>query len=126
VSLSRTQKILIGAFAVNGVVHLAKPEVYEPIMPSWVPRHREVIVGSGVAELGLAAGLAMPWTRRPAGWASIALLLAVYPANIKMATDAAKGDNKPMLVATLARLPFQFPMIKAAYDATKATKATKA
>jgi uncharacterized membrane protein len=126
VSLSRTQKILIGAFAVNGVVHLAKPEVYEPIMPSWVPRHREVIVGSGYAELALAAGLALPWTRKPAGWASIALLLAVYPANIKMATDAAKGDNKPMLVATLARLPLQLPMIKAAYDATKASKASKA
>ena len=119
-TLSRNQKILIGAFTVNGVVHLAKPEVYEPIMPSWVPRHREMIVGSGLAELALAAGLAMPWTRKPAGWASIALLLAVYPANIKMAIDAAKGDNKPLLLASLARLPFQFPMIKAAHDATKA------
>jgi uncharacterized membrane protein len=119
VSTRRNLKILIGAFAVNGTFHLVRPEVYGPIMPSWVPKHREVILASGVAELALAAGLAMPWTRKPAGWGSVALLLAVYPANIKMTMDAAKSDNKPMLAATLARLPLQFPMIKAALDATK-------
>ncbi len=118
-SLSRNLKILIGALAVNGTIHLAKPEAYEPIMPSWVPRHRDVIIASGVAELALAAGLAMPKTRRLAGWGGVGLLIGVYPANIKMAMDAAKGDNKPLLAVSLARLPLQFPMIKAAYDATK-------
>ncbi len=118
-SISRNLKILIGALAVNGTVHLAKPEVYEPIMPSWVPKHRGVIIASGVAELALAAGLVMPWTRKSAGWGAVGLLLAVYPANIKMTIDAAKSDNKPMLAATLARLPLQFPMIKAAFDATR-------
>jgi hypothetical protein len=36
-----------------------------------------------------------------------------------MALDATKRDNKPMLAASMARLPLQFPMIKAALDATR-------
>ena len=118
-STRRNLKLLVGVFAVSGTIHLVKPEVYEPIMPSWVPKHREVILASGIAELALAAGLAMPKTRKTAGWGSVALLLAV-PANVKMAVDAAGRDNKPMLAASLARLPLQLPMIKAALDATKA------
>ena len=58
-------------------------------MPSFVPAHREVIYASGVLELACAAGLLHPRTRSLAGWASFALLLGVYPANLKMAGDAA-------------------------------------
>lgn len=112
-------KVLAGMFAASGTVHLVKPDVYEPIMPPWVPQRREVILGSGVAEILLAAGLLSPRTRRLAGWASIALLLGVYPANIQMTLDAARVGNKPMLAASLARLPLQWPMIKTAWKATK-------
>ena len=38
-------------FAASGVVHLVRPEVYEPLMPDWVPAHREIVLASGVAEL---------------------------------------------------------------------------
>jgi uncharacterized membrane protein len=110
---------LAGLFAVSGAVHLVRPETYEPIMPSWVPAHREVILASGVAELALAAGLLAPRTRRVAGWGSVGMLLGVYPANVKMTVDAAKGDNVRLLAATLARLPMQLPMIKAALDAAR-------
>lgn len=112
-------KVLAGMFAASGTVHLVMPEVYEPIMPPWVPRHREVILGSGVAEIVLAAGLLTPRTRNLAGWASVALLLGVYPANIQMSLDAAKADNKPMLAVSLARLPLQWPMIKTALRVAK-------
>ena len=57
--LPKDTAALVAIFAVSGVVHLVKPEVYEPLMPSWVPRHRDVILGSGVAELACAAGLAV-------------------------------------------------------------------
>lgn len=114
-----SRKALAAIFAVSGTVHLVRPEVYEPIMPKAVPAHREVILGSGVAELALAAGLLAPATRKAAGWASIGLLLGVYPANVKMAVDAGRRGNKPMLVGALARLPLQWPMIRAAYDATR-------
>src|SRR4051812_49451454 len=59
-ALSRGTKLLVGIFAASGVVHLAKPDVYEPLMPAWVPAHREVIRASGVAELACAAGVGPP------------------------------------------------------------------
>jgi uncharacterized membrane protein len=77
VRLPRDTAALVAIFAVSGVVHLVKPDVYEPLMPSWVPRHREVILGSGVAELACATGLVLPATRRTAGWASALLLVAI-------------------------------------------------
>jgi uncharacterized membrane protein len=121
VSLPRSTKILALGFAASGVIHLVKPEVYEPLMPSWVPAHREVILASGVAELACAAGLALPTTRKLAGWASAALLLGVYPGNIKMAVDAANTNNTAFKVAAFGRLPLQLPMIRAALRAARGT-----
>jgi len=113
-------KIVVGAFLASGTVHLVKPEVFEPLMPSWVPAHREVIVGSGVAELLCALGLLMPSTRRAAGAASAALLVGVFPGNMKMAVDALRGSNRPFQAATLARLPLQLPLIRGAWRAGRA------
>ena len=42
VPLPPSSRFLVGAFLASGVVHLVKPEVYEPLMPAWVPAHREV------------------------------------------------------------------------------------
>jgi uncharacterized membrane protein len=113
VTLSRTARVVTGALAVNGVLHLVKPSLYEPIMPRWVPAHREVVVWSGYAELACAAGLAVPRTRRVAALAGTGLLLGVYPANIQMALDAARGDNRALQAVSVARLPLQWPMIRA-------------
>lgn len=118
-SLRKSTLALAGLFAVSGTIHLVRPKVYEQIVPSWVPAAHEVVLVSGVAELVLAAGLVLPATRKPAGWGSAALLVGVYPANVKMAMDAVKSDNKPLAAATLARLPMQFPMIKAALGAAR-------
>jgi uncharacterized membrane protein len=119
VSFSRSTAGLAGIFAVSGTVHLARPEVYEPLMPSWVPAHREVILGSGVAELACAAGLLHPRTRSFAGWASAALLLGVFPGNIKMAADATGSRRAGLKVAAFARLPLQAPMVRAALRAAR-------
>lgn len=118
-SISTSTRRLAAVFAVSGTLHLVRPETYEPLMPSWVPAHREVIVGSGVAELALAAGLLLPRTRRLAGWGSVALLIAVFPGNVKMALDSLKGDGRAMQAAAIARLPMQWPMIRAGYAATR-------
>lgn len=119
-SLTRDIKVLAGVFVTSGVVHLVRPETYEPIMPQFVPAHREVILASGVVELVCAAGLLHPATRRLAGWASLGVLLTVYPANFKMAGDALKTDNQTFKAAALARLPLQLPMIRAALRAARA------
>ncbi|MAS56434.1 hypothetical protein [Nocardioides sp.] len=118
-SIERSTKVLAGIFAVSGVVHLVKPEAYEMIMPAWVPAHREVILGSGVAEIALSAGLLAPRTRRVAGWGSLALLLGVYPANVKMATDSLATKNTGFKVIAFARLPLQWPMIRSALKAAR-------
>jgi uncharacterized membrane protein len=122
--LPRDTAALVGIFAVSGVVHLARPQVYEPLMPAWVPSHREVILGSGVAELACAAGLALPATRRTAGWASAALLVGVFPGNVKMALDAQRSRRessraKVVRTGTLLRLPLQWPMIRIALRAAR-------
>jgi uncharacterized membrane protein len=118
--LRRDAKVVVGAFLVSGVVHLVRPEVYEPLMPSWVPAHREVILASGVAELAGALGMLFPPTRRLAGLASAALLVAVFPGNLKMAVDASKSRNTRFKAAAYARLPLQLPMIRGAWRAGRA------
>ena len=115
--LRRDAKIVIGAFLVSGAVHLVKPEVYEPLMPRSVPAHREVILASGVAELLCAAGMLLPPTRRLAGLAGAALLVGVFPGNVKMALDVQRGRNTPFKVAAWARLPVQLPLIRGAWRA---------
>ncbi|WGL53750.1 hypothetical protein P5P86_07940 [Nocardioides sp. BP30] len=116
-SLPLDAKIVLGAFTVSGIVHLVKPEVFKPLIPRQLPAHREIIVASGVAELVCAAGLALPATRRWAGYASAALLVGVFPGNVKMALDARRRGTPARQAATVARLPLQLPLIRGALRA---------
>lgn len=108
------------AFIVSGVIHLVRPQVFEPVMPRPLrPWDTELVVASGVAELLCAAGLALPTTRRAAGPASVALLVAVFPANVQMALDHTRRlRRRPsptrmgMAALTWARLPLQWTMIR--------------
>lgn len=114
-----TTKFLSGMYAVTGVLHLAVPRVYDDIIPVPLGRwDRELTYLSGVAELACAAGLAHPRTRRGAAWASAALLVAVFPANVQMAVDlvprAARrptGKRVAAAATAIARLPGQWPLI---------------
>jgi uncharacterized membrane protein len=110
-ALSPTARMVTTAFLVSGTVHLVRPRTFKPLMPRWVPAHRQVIMGSGIAELACAAGLLLPPTRRAAAYASTALLIGVFPGNVKMALDASRGSSPAYRAATLARLPLQAPMI---------------
>jgi len=85
-----------------------------------MPGAREIVLVSGVAELVCAAGLAHPRTRNAAGWASAALLLAVWPGNMQMAADSYDTDNRALQVGSVVRLPLQIPMIWAALKAARA------
>lgn len=124
-SLTPTAKVLVAAFATSGVIHLVRPKTFLPSMPSGVPRKIDVIRASGVAELACAAGLLAPPTRRLAGPASAALLVGVFPANVQMTVDAARvvADRGPSaqrvawLAGTVARLPLQWPLIRAGWRA---------
>jgi uncharacterized membrane protein len=124
--VTRDLKGLAGLFLASGTLHLVRPQFFEPIVPRSLPGRRELVQLSGVAEIVCAAGLLHPRTRRVAGWASAALLLAVLPANVQMTVDAHRraqrtGERVP-LVLTLARLPLQAPMVRTALKATRGAK----
>ena len=119
--------VLAAGFTASGIVHFVRPQVFEPIMPRALPdrSHRALIYASGAAELVCAWGLAR---RRPwASTASVAVLAAVFPANVQMAVDAGSGRNPgPMDRANVAwaRLPLQLLMVWAARQAKPVVPAT--
>ena len=84
-----------------------------------LPRKKELVYASGVAELACAAGLLHPRTRRPAGWASAGLLAAVFPANVQMAADLRKNGSRTAQTVAFARLPLQLPLIRWALKAAR-------
>jgi uncharacterized membrane protein len=94
-------------FVFAGAMHFARPRMYESIMPPYVPRHRELVYVSGVAEMVGGAGLLVPGLRRPAGWWLLATLVAVFPANVHMAVNHEEYPVPGGRTALLARLPFQ-------------------
>ena len=104
---------LIGILGGSGVVHFVRPRTFTDLVPSWVPgTPRQVVYVSGAAELVTAALLAAPATRRLGGWAAVAVLIGVFPGNIKMAVDStADGVPAPMQIGAFARLPLQLPMV---------------
>lgn len=117
--------VVVVPFAVSGVLHLVWPRTFEPIIPRPLrPWSRPLVVVSGVAELACAAGLLHPRTRRAAGTASAALLLAVWPANVQMSVDLARRARRRRdsasvlaLAVSLIRLPLQVPLIRIAWRA---------
>jgi uncharacterized membrane protein len=121
---------LAALFVGSGTLHLVRPQVFEPIVPSALPDARKVVEVSGVAEIVCGLGLLHPKTRRIAGLASAALLVGVFPANVQMSVDAGKRANRKrtpksagFFAGTVARLPLQWPMIKVALRAGKGTGA---
>jgi uncharacterized membrane protein len=109
--MARSQRLLAGFFAFAGTMHFVIPRSYEAIMPPSLPRHREAVAVSGVAEIvGGVAVLAGP-TRRFARWWLLVLLMAVFPANVHMAVNPEQVRgldlNRIPRWALWARLPLQ-------------------
>lgn len=97
-------------FVVAGINHFINPEFYLKIMPSYIPYHLFMVYLSGVFEIAFAILLIPQKTRRVGACLIILLLLAIFPANIKMAFDFYK-DNNPYLWIAIVRLPFQLLLI---------------
>jgi uncharacterized membrane protein len=97
-------RLLLGAFfLVAGSLHFLKPKPYVAIVPDVLPRKREIVYASGVAELAGGAGVLAG--RRAAGWWLIATLIGIFPANVNMAVNSERFNvPEPLL---WARLPIQ-------------------
>ena len=115
-------RALLGlVFVAAGLLHFRAPDVYEGIMPPYLPLHRELVYASGAAEVLGGVGLFPQKTRPAAGIGLILLLVAVFPANVQMLVDA-RAAGKPRWWEALlwARLPLQLAMVRWVWKASRA------
>ncbi|GAB5536198.1 MAG: DoxX family protein [Rubricoccaceae bacterium] len=104
---------LAGMFVFAGVMHFVKPQMFEAIVPPYLPSPRALVFISGVAEILGGIGLLIPATRVWAGVGLVALLLAVFPANLYMAQEAEQFRQLAPAWALWARLPLQGVLVAA-------------
>jgi uncharacterized membrane protein len=96
-------------FVLGGIGHFLAPGKYEQIMPPYLPWHRPLVLVSGVFEIGLGILLLVPAFSRVAAWGLIALLIAIFPANIYLYQHQEILPGPPLL--HLLRLPLQGVLI---------------
>ena len=106
----RIARTLVSLFFVYvGVLHFVKPAPFLAIMPPALPWHLELVYVSGFFEILGGVGLLWTRTRKAAAWGLLALLAAVYPANIHMLVNEVYLPDMPEEKWMLwARMPFQF------------------
>ncbi|HEX8290520.1 MAG TPA: MauE/DoxX family redox-associated membrane protein [Pyrinomonadaceae bacterium] len=112
-------KYLLCLFFVGaGLNHFINPAFYLKIMPPYLPWHRFLNYLSGFFEIALGVLLLTPALTRVAAWGLIALLVAVFPANIQMAINPQLyPEISP--AALWLRLPLQAVFIAWAYWYTR-------
>jgi uncharacterized membrane protein len=115
----RSRTLLAGFFVGAGLNHFVSRCAYEKIVPPRLEdRARQVVQISGVAEIAGGVGVLLPSTRRLSGWWLMALLAAVFPANLYMAQTPERFRKIPRW-ALYARLPLQPLMMLWAWRATR-------
>ena len=111
--MSRTKLVLLWLMAVlyafAGFNHLLNPDFYVLIMPPGLPNPEWLNVLSGLAEIVLGVFILEPRVRVYAAWGIIALLIAVFPANVYVTMEniGSGGPGTGTLMANWIRLPFQ-------------------
>jgi uncharacterized membrane protein len=101
-------------FVLAGLYHFINPAFYLRMMPPYLPWHLFLIYLSGCFEVAFGLLLFVPKYARVAAWGLIALLCAVFPANLYMAFNPQLFPDLPP-VALWLRLPLQAVFIAWAY-----------
>lgn len=114
VSLGLIAVVFVGA----GVLHFVRPGPFVRIVPPWLPAAGALVFWSGVFEVLGGLGVLVPGLRAWAGWGLIALLVAVFPANVHMALHPELFPRIPVW-ALWARLPLQLALIGWVWWATR-------
>src|ERR1043166_7041768 len=107
-------RVVLGVlFIAAGTLHFLRPEFYLEIMPPYLPWHLGLVYLSGAFEIAGGLGLLIRPLRRAAAWGLVALLVAVFPANVHMFVDSLdrNGWSAARTVIALVRLPLQVPLI---------------
>jgi uncharacterized membrane protein len=114
-----SRRLLAAFFVGSGVNHFVSPRFYRAIVPPALAHDaKRVVEVSGVAEALGGLCVLLPRTRRLSGLYLIALLAAVFPANLYMAREPERFDRIPRW-ALYARLPLQPLMMWWAWRATR-------
>lgn len=113
--------LLAGLFVAAGVMHFVRPQFYLSAMPPYLPWHLPLVYVSGVCEVLLGVLILVRRFQRAAGWGLIALLIAVFPANVHMALNPELFPNIPPAILW-ARLPLQAVLVAWAWWFTKREK----
>ncbi|QDU25857.1 hypothetical protein ETAA8_09290 [Anatilimnocola aggregata] len=100
-----------------GILHFVQPEFFVKIMPPYLPFHLELVYLSGFFEAAMGLLLLVPRTSGMAAWGIIALLIAVFPANIYLYQHQELLPASPMV--HFLRLPLQGVFILWAYWHTR-------
>jgi uncharacterized membrane protein len=113
---SRAQRvstfIAAAGFVIAGSLHFIKPGPYIKIVPPYLPWHRQLVVISGVFEILGGLGLLFLPLRWMSAWGLVALLVAVFPANLYMAMDPVEtGSASISPLLRWGRLPLQALLI---------------
>jgi uncharacterized membrane protein len=99
-------------YVAAGVLHFTKTGFYLKIMPPYIPWPLTMVYISGICEVLGGVGLLIPHTRRIAAWGLVALLIAVFPANLYMATNPVEAGAAGLpAVVRWGRLPVQLVFI---------------
>ncbi len=124
--VARPMVYLMGLFyLVAGLTHFTTPDFFLQIVPPFLPAPAALVVISGVAEIVLGILVMIPATRRAAAWGIIALLIAVYPANIYQAlynptlVNPPAWMGQPSQTGLWIRLPLQLVLIYWAWRYTR-------
>jgi uncharacterized membrane protein len=81
--LKTTSKYVLATLMIfAGTMHFANPAFFLKIMPPYLPLHKELVLLSGAFEMVLGVLLLIPKCSSLAAWGIMALLIAVFPANI--------------------------------------------
>ncbi|AFY74575.1 putative membrane protein [Synechococcus sp. PCC 7502] len=101
-------RIFLAIFFIGaGILHFTASSMYVKIMPPYLPAHLELVYISGVFEILGGIGIFIPFLQIPAGYGLVALMVAVFPANINMVVNYEQiGLNFPLILLWL-RLPLQ-------------------
>lgn len=118
-------KIIFGVlFVAAGANHFIDPKFYESIVPPYLPWPQTLVIISGVVEVVLGVALLIPKLSRTTAWGVIALLFAVFPANIHMAMNPELYPTIPAVFLWL-RLPLQGLLVLWAYWYTSNSEADR-
>jgi uncharacterized membrane protein len=131
IGFERPLCIVMGfVYVVAGVLHFLVPKAFARIVPPQLPRPVALVYLSGLAEVVFGVGVTIRRTRSLSAWGIVALLVAVFPANVHMATSGMVPESIPDRARGLAeaglwaRLPLQGVLVLWAWQYTRSGRST--